>query len=78
MDWVWIDTNTRLPLDETVTAQLAGYQTCLVCPERWGRPQDIAAYKARLAALDFPLDAVMTSLACADKWLSPIEFVSQP
>ncbi|WP_395138810.1 hypothetical protein [Armatimonas sp.] len=68
VDWVWIDTNTRLPLDETMKSQLAGLKTCLVCPERWGRPQDIAGYKNQLAALDFSLDAVMTSLACAPLW----------
>ena len=68
VDWVWIDTNTRLPLDATVKSQLTGLKTCLVCPERWGRPQDIAGYKEQLAALDFKLDAVMTSLACAPLW----------
>lgn len=68
VDWVWIDTNTRLPLDSAVKAQLTGLKTCLVCPERWGRLQDIPAYKAQLAALDFKLDAVMTSLACAPLW----------
>ena len=68
VDWVWVDTNTRLPLDTNVKAQLAGLKTCLVCPERWGRPQDIPTYKAQLAALDFKLDAVMTSLACASLW----------
>lgn len=68
VDWVWIDTNTRLPLDATVKSQLTGLKTCLVCPERWGRPQDIAGYRAQLAALDFRLDAVMTSLACVSLW----------
>ncbi|MBB6048679.1 hypothetical protein [Armatimonas rosea] len=68
VDWVWIDSNTRLPLDETVKTQLSGLKTCLVCPERWGRPQDIPAYKFQLAMLDFRLDAVMTSLACAPLW----------
>ena len=68
VDWVWIDTNTRLPLDATVKAQLTSLKTCLVCPERWGRPQDIPGYKAQLDALNFRLDAVMTSLACAPLW----------
>lgn len=71
VDWVWIDTNTRLPLDATVKTQLAGLKTCLVCPERWGRPQDIPAYKAQLAALGWQLDAVMTSVACAEAWGNP-------
>lgn len=67
-DWVWIDTNTRLPLDPDVAVALASFRTCLVCPERWGRPQDIAAYRRQLATLCFPVDAVMTSLAYANEW----------
>lgn len=68
VDWVWIDTNTRLPLDAKSKEQLAGFKTCLVCPERWGRPQDIANYIQQLQDLQFPLDAVMTAAAYADQW----------
>lgn len=68
VDWVWIDTNTRLPLDQTVKSQLAGLKTCLVCPERWGRPQDIPHYRNLMEGIDFKLDAVMTSLECAPLW----------
>lgn len=68
VDWVWIDTNTRLPLDAKVTEQLAGFKTCLVCPERWGRPQDIPNYIDQLRALHFPLTAVMTAQAYVLQW----------
>ncbi len=67
-DWVWIDTNTQLPLDATVMQQLQGFKTCLVCPERWGRPQDIAGYISQLQTLHFPLTAVMTAEAYVDQW----------
>ena len=72
-NWVWIDTNTRLPLDSTSAGRLAGFQTCLVCPERWGRPQDIGTYRRQLAALNFPLNAVMTSLDHAGDWVDEID-----
>ena len=68
VDWVWIDTNTTLPLNANVRTRLAGFQTCLVCPERWGRAGDIPGYQGKIAALDFPLDAVMTSLTYAAEW----------
>lgn len=68
VDWVWIDTNTRLPLDSAIIARLAGFQTCLVCPERWGRPADIPAYRKDLQAYGFQPTAVMTSQACAPAW----------
>ena len=68
VDWVWIDTNTTLPLDADVRTRLAGFRTCLVCPERWGRAGDIPGYQEKIAALNFPLDAVMTTLAHAAEW----------
>lgn len=68
VDWVWIDTNTRLPLDAGVVRQLAGWNTCLVCPERWGRPQDIVPYRSQMQRLGFRPSAIMTSLSCAKIW----------
>ncbi len=68
VDWVWVDTNTKLPLDANVIQQLQGYKTCLVCPERWGRPQDIANYIQQMQTLNFKPDAVMTALPYAKRW----------
>lgn len=68
VDWAWIDTNTRLPLDAPSIAALSGLRTCLVCPERWGRPNDIPRYQAQMAALGFVPDAVMTALRHAAEW----------
>lgn len=68
VDWVWIDTNTRLPLAPESVAQLAGFQTCLVCPERWGRPQDIRIYRQRMRALGFSPTAVMTAVSHVPAW----------
>lgn len=68
VDWVWIDTNTKLPLDASIAKQLKGFKLCLVCPERWGRPEDIKPYRDRLAELGIKLDAVMTSAKHAAQW----------
>jgi hypothetical protein len=68
IDWVWIDTNTKLPLDKENVKILKNYKTCLVCPERWGRPEDIKKYKEQLKNLNFKLDAVMTSSSCVKEW----------
>jgi hypothetical protein len=68
IDWVWIDTNTRLPLDAATVSRLSGVKTCLVCPERWGRPHDIPAYQSQMATLGFTPTAVMTALACTSLW----------
>lgn len=68
LDWVWIDTNTTLPLDKNIINKLKPFKTCLVCPERWGRSQDIKSYAKKIKELDFQLDAVMTSLRYAEQW----------
>ncbi len=67
-NWVWIDTNTRLPLDASVIKKLRGFKTCLVSPDRWGRPQDIKTYRKKMQALGFQPDAVMARLEYIDLW----------
>ncbi|HRH26079.1 MAG TPA: hypothetical protein PLF31_01250 [Candidatus Paceibacterota bacterium] len=67
-DWLWIDIPTKLPLSPKIVKQMKGYKTCLVCPERWGRPQEISKYIKKIKSLKFKLDAVMTSLKYADAW----------
>jgi hypothetical protein len=68
LDWVWIDTNTRLPLDRNIVDRLNGFKTCLVCPDRWGRPEDIEPYFRAMRNLNFMPDAVMTSLDHVGLW----------
>ena len=59
LDYLFIDVNTKLPLDEDVIKQMEWFQTCLVSPDRWGRPDDILAYKEKMIKLGFELDMVM-------------------
>lgn len=67
-DWVWVDTNTKLPLDEKIIEQLQGFKTCLVSPDRWGRPQDILPYRREMKKLNFKLDAVMVGSEYVSEW----------
>jgi len=68
VDWVWIDTFTKLPLDTTTVEKLKGFKTCLVCPERWQRAGDIAPYRDKMQQLKFYPDAVMTALPHSKDW----------
>jgi hypothetical protein len=68
LDWVWIDTNTLLPLDKKIVEKLSKFKTCLVCPERWGRPEDISTYIEKMKFLNFKPNAVMTSLKYSNLW----------
>ena len=67
---VWIDTLTKLPLNQKNINVLKKFKTCLVCPERWGRPHDIAIYKKKMKKLNFKPDAVMTSIKYVKQWLN--------
>lgn len=68
VDWVWIDTNTELPINEKVIDELAPFKTCLVCPERWGREFDILHYALAMRKYSFIPSAIMTSSECVDHW----------
>ncbi len=68
LDWVWIDTNTVLPLDIESVKRLKPFKTCLVSPDRWGRPEDIEPYIAKMKDLSFELDAVMVGKEHVNKW----------
>ena len=69
-NWVWIDTNTKLPLDKGSYKQLKSvdYRSCLVCPERWGRPEDIDKYISFMKENGIKLDAVMTNIKYVNNW----------
>lgn len=63
IDWVWIDSFTRFPLDRASAARLAaaGLKSCLVSPELQGRPiEEIATLRALLADEAIRSDAVCT------------------
>lgn len=68
LDWVWVDTNTILPLDQNIVDRLKPFQACLVCPSRWGRPEDIEEYAKKIKDLNFKFDAIMTSLELVPEW----------
>ena len=59
VDYLFIDTNTKLPIDKDVINQIKWFKICLVSPDRWGRPEDIVKYKKQIQNLGFELDMVM-------------------
>lgn len=66
--WLWIDTVTKLPLSKKNIKIIKNFKSCLVCPERWGRPNQIENYKKKLKSLKFLPNAVMTSEKYANRW----------
>ena len=68
LNWVWIDTATKLPVNKENIKILSKFKSCLVCPERWGRASDIKKYKKKLVQLNYIPTAVMTSLNYVKYW----------
>ena len=68
VNWVWIDTNTKLPITNKNKTVLDKFKKCLVCPERWGRPNDIIKYKRKIFKLNFSINSIMTSLQYSEIW----------
>lgn len=67
--WLWIDTLTKLPLDKNNIKVIKNFKSCVVCPERWNRPDEIDIIKKKMKYLNFKPNAVMTSLKYARIWL---------
>lgn len=68
IDWVWIDTFTKNPVNEKNLQLLNNFKKCLVCPSRWGRFEDILHYRRSLNQLNFNLDSVMTDIKFSELW----------
>lgn len=69
-DWVWIDTISKFPVNNKNKNHLKNYKTCLVCPSRWKRKEDISKIKTQLNNLTFNLDFVMTEIHLVKNWTS--------
>lgn len=71
VEWIWVDVFTKNPLTKDIYKKIkkANFKICLVCPERWGRERDIPIYIEQMKRDNILVDAVMTSLKNAKKWL---------
>ena len=67
-DWIWIDTITKLPIDKKNLKVINKYSSCVVCPERWGRPREIKSYWKKMIKLKFVPNAIMCKEKYANIW----------
>ena len=68
VNWIWIDTVNTLPIKSENVPIISNFKSCIVCPERWGRKNDIKVYKKMLNQLKYEPNAVMTSYDCIEFW----------
>ena len=69
IDYVWIDTFTKLPINKNNIRVLNKFHKCLVSPDRWGRPTDIPKYINYLKREKIKINSVMTAFKYANQWL---------
>ena len=67
-DLVWIDTINKFPVNFKNKNIFKNHKTCLVCPSRWKRKEDISKMKVQLNNLKFNLDFVMTEIQLVKNW----------
>lgn len=70
IDWVWVDTFSRLPLDRAAFDEMKalGYRLCLVSPELQGQSEKIEAYRKQLSDDGIVFDAICTKVYNIEKW----------
>ena len=70
VEWVWVDTFTKLPLDKESYTKLkeANFKICLVSPDRWDRQDEIKHYVNFFKSNGIEVDAVMVGMEYADEW----------
>ncbi len=69
-NWLWIDTIKTINFENKEEKKiLKNFKKCLVCPERWGKPEQIKMYKKYFKKQNLKLDAVMTSMKCSKQWI---------
>ena len=68
--WIFVDTVTKLPINVKNIPIISKFKSCLVCPERWGRKNDILKYKRFFKKIKYNPTAVMTNRKFAKLWES--------
>jgi len=66
--WIFVDTITKLPINVKNISTISKFKSCLVCPERWGRKNDILKYKRFFKKIEYNPTAVMTNRKFAKLW----------
>ena len=73
VNWIWLDTYKKFPIDNKNLRFIKKFKSCLVCPERWNRQRDIKRYYLLMKKLKFKPDAIMTSFKCSKIWLKLLD-----
>jgi hypothetical protein len=71
-NWIWIDTISLLPIDNSNFEILNQFNVCVVCPSLWKRSDDILKVKRKLSEYNFNNLLVMTEMTYVNSWIGDI------
>ena len=69
LNWIWIDTITKLPVNKQNFNILNKFKICVVCPSLWQRDEDINKIKIELSKFDFEKLTIITKNKYVNNWL---------
>ena len=69
LNWIWIDTVTKLPINQQNFNIINQFNVCIVCPSLWHRTEDIVKIKRKLYKFNFDNINVITKKKYANEWL---------
>tara|TARA_Y100001970_G_C14113231_1_gene792103 strand:+ start:476 stop:1090 length:615 start_codon:yes stop_codon:yes gene_type:complete len=68
VDWLWVDTFEKFPINDRNLSSLPELKKCLVSPERWGRKEDINKIAQYLKNNNLNFELIMTNLTTVNDW----------
>ena len=68
VDWIWIDTFNKLPIDNQNLEVIKKFKSCLVSPSRWGRSNEIDKVIKELKDLKYFPDFTMVDYDEINIW----------
>ena len=68
VDWIWIDTFNKLPIEKQNLEVIKNFKSCLVSPSRWGRIDEIDEIVTKFKDLDYFPDYTMVDYDEINTW----------
>lgn len=69
LDWIWVDTITKIPINKVNFNIVNQYNICVVCPSLWNRVSEISNVKQDLESYNFQNIKVITKMNHVNKWV---------
>tara|TARA_Y100001958_G_C21226437_1_gene551884 strand:- start:280 stop:873 length:594 start_codon:yes stop_codon:yes gene_type:complete len=72
VDWIWIDTFNKMPIEKQNLEVIKNFKSCLVSPSRWGRINEIDKIVTKLKDLEYFPDYAMVDYDEINTWENSI------